>query len=129
MEHKQGAIAEIIYYNKENCYAILVMENDEEQFTAVGYLPQAEKGRRFSFEGVWKTHPQYGEQFAFSSFEEEMPSTAEGMEAFLVSGVIKGIGKKTAAAIIAHFGAETLQIIEQQPERLIEVEGLSLIHI
>ncbi len=124
MEEKQGSIAEVIYYNKENCYTIAVIENEEEEFTAVGYLPVAEKGRSFTFEGVWKNHSVYGEQFAFSAFHEEMPQTVQGIEGFLASGVMKGIGKKTASSIVHQFGTDTFHIIEQEPERLCEVDGI-----
>lgn len=124
MEEKHGSIAEIIYYNKENCYTIAVIENEGEEFTVVGYLPVAEKGRLFSFEGTWKNHAVYGEQFAFSSFREEIPQTIQGIEGFLASGVLKGIGKKTAACIVKKFGTDTFRIIEEEPERLSEVEGI-----
>lgn len=127
MEQKSAEITEIIYYNKENGYAILVMENEGEQFTAVGYLPNAEKGRSFSMEGIWKTHPQYGEQFAFSVYEEKMPETTAGIESFLSSGVIRGIGKKMAALIVAHFGEDTLRIMEKEPQRLLEIDGIGQI--
>lgn len=120
----KGSIAEIIYHNKDNYYTIAVVENEEEQFTAVGYLPAADRGRAFSFRGVWKTHPTYGEQFSFSEYQEEMPSTHEGIEGFLSSGLLKGIGKKTAAAIVRKFGAETFRVIEKEPQRLTEVEGI-----
>lgn len=120
----KGSIAEIIYRNKDNYYTIAVVENEEEQFTAVGYLPAADRGRAFSFRGVWKTHPTYGEQFSFSEYQEEMPSTHEGIEGFLSSGLLKGIGKKTAAAIVRKFGAETFRVIEKEPQRLTEVEGI-----
>ncbi len=124
MEEKKGTISEIIYHNKENAYTIAVVDGDEEQYTAVGTLPLAERGRAFLFRGSWKVHPTYGEQFAFSSYEEEMPETTEGIEGFLASGVLKGIGKKTASAIVAKFGKDTFRIIEESPGRLTEVEGI-----
>lgn len=120
----QGSIAEVIYHNKDNYYTIAVVENEETQVTIVGYLPSVDRGRAYSFRGLWKTHPTYGEQFSFTEYEEEMPSTHEGIEGFLASGVLKGIGKKTAAAIVKKFGAETFDIIEKQPHRLTEVEGI-----
>ncbi len=120
----QGSIAEVIYHNKENYYTIAVVENDEEQFTVVGYLPSADRGRAFRFRGLWKNHPTYGEQFGFTEYEEELPSTHEGIEGFLSSGLLKGIGKKTAAAIVRKFGAETFDIIEKEPCRLTEVDGI-----
>lgn len=124
MEEKKGTITELIYHNKENYYTIAVVENEEEQFTAVGYLPGPDKGRCFSFTGVWKTHPSYGEQFSFSEYREEMPKTSQGIEDFLASGILKGIGRKTATAIVAKFKEETMEIIAQAPQRLTEVSGI-----
>lgn len=124
MEERTGVIEEIIYYNKDNAYTIAVVENETEQFTAVGYLPGAEKGRSFLFRGSWKTHAAYGEQFAFTSYEEQMPTTDQGIESFLSSGLLKGIGKKTASLIVKRFGPETFRIIEQEPIRLTEIPGI-----
>jgi exodeoxyribonuclease V alpha subunit len=120
----QGSIAEVIYHNKENYYTIAVVENESEQFTVVGYLPAAERGRAFSFRGAWKTHSTYGEQFSFTEYQEEMPSTSEGIEGFLSSGLLKGIGRKTAIAIVKKFGEKTFEIIENEPHRLTEVSGI-----
>ena len=120
----QGSISEVIYHNKDNYYTIAVVENEETQFTAVGYLPTVDRGRTYTFRGLWKNHPTYGEQFSFTEYQEEMPSSHEGIEGFLASGVLKGIGKKTAAAIVRKFGAETFNIIEKEPQRLTEIEGI-----
>jgi len=124
MEQRQGTISDIIYRNKDNGYTIAVFENAEEQFTGVGYIPATDKGRTFKLSGTWKTHPSYGEQFAISEYEEIMPTTDEGIENFLASGALKGIGKKTAACIVKKFGSETLRILEEEPDRLAEVEGI-----
>jgi exodeoxyribonuclease V alpha subunit len=126
MEEKKGILSDIIFHNKDNGYTIALVESEEteEQFTAVGCLPSPDKGRTFLFKGVWKTHPSYGEQFAFESYQEEIPSSAQGIEGFLASGILKGIGKKTAAAIVSRFGEDALRIIEEEPARLTEVEGI-----
>lgn len=123
-EEKQGIIAEIIFHNQDNAYTIAVFETEEEQFTAVGSLPACRKGSTYIIRGQWKTHPTYGEQFAFSSFEEVMPSSEAGIEEFLASGVLKGIGRKTAAAIVAKFGSDTFDIIEKEPDKLTEISGI-----
>ena len=68
MERVKGTIIELIYYNEENCYAVIGVENPEMDFVAVGYLPNAEKGRTFVFEGTWKNHATYGEQFSFTTW-------------------------------------------------------------
>lgn len=124
MEEKQGIISEIIFYNEENGYTIAVMETETEYFTVVGCLPSCVKGTSYKLRGTFKTHPTYGEQFAFSEFEEVLPTGAAGIEGFLASGIIKGIGPKMASAIVKEFGEETFEIMEQQPERLSEVPGI-----
>lgn len=123
-EEKTGSIEEIIYYNEENGYTVAVFETESEQFTAVGYLPGAEKGRCFLLRGNFKTHSSYGEQFAFTSYEEQMPTTDQGIESFLSSGLLKGIGKKTAALIVKRFGSDTFRIIREEPLRLTEISGI-----
>lgn len=126
MEEKKGILAEIIYYNKGNGYTVALVENEEtqEQFTTVGYMHEPTKGRTFAFTGEWKNHTTYGEQFAFQSYREELPQTPDGIENFLASGIIKGIGKKTAIAIVKKFGKETFRIMEEEPERLTQVDGI-----
>lgn len=124
MEEKQGTIVDIIFHNEKNGYTVAVFETELEAFTVVGNLPYADVGRNYLLRGNFTEHPAYGEQFAIKEFEEAMPSTADGIRAFLASGVIKGIGKKTAAAIVSKFGADTLRIIEEEPERLLEISGI-----
>lgn len=124
IEEKQGTVADIIFRNEENGYTIVIFETEDEQFTAVGTLPSCRKGASYLLRGQWKIHPSYGEQFSVIEFEEVMPSSEAGIEDFLASGVLKGIGKKTAAAIVARFGSETFDILENEPERLTEVSGI-----
>lgn len=124
IEEKQGSIVEIIFQNKENGYTVAVFETELEAFTIVGNLPGAGVGRSYILTGEFVEHPSYGEQFAIKSFEEVMPSTEEGIREFLTSGVMKGIGRKTAAAIVARFGKDTLDIIENHPHMLTEISGI-----
>ncbi len=124
IEEKQGKVADMIFRNEENGYTIVVFETEDEQFTAVGTLPSCRKGASYLLRGQWKTHPSYGEQFSIIGCEEVMPSSEAGIEDFLASGVLKGIGKKTAAAIVAKFGSATFDILENEPERLTEVSGI-----
>ncbi len=119
-----GTVAEIIYHNAQNGYTVAVVENQDQQFTAVGYLPDYFRGRTFSFQGVWKTHPSYGEQFSIESYEEHLPQTVTAIENFLASGVIKGVGKKTANLLVSKFGEQTLEIMEKESHRLLEIEGI-----
>ncbi len=121
-----AVLRELIYANPENGYTVAVFECPEEdiELTGVGILPFAHPGRRYRLTGDWGTHKRYGEQFAFTSATEELPTTADGIEAFLASGAIRGVGRKTAKAIVSRFREKTLEIIEKEPERLTEVSGI-----
>ncbi len=124
MEEKLGRLADIIYFNDANCYTVAVFETENEQFSAVGYMPAPSKGKRYELSGEWGVHPRYGEQFAFSSFKEVEPTTEDGIAAFLASGVFKGVGPVTAEAIVKKFGSEALKIIQNEPDKLTEVPGI-----
>lgn len=123
-KEKTGTLTDLIFYNRDNFFAISVFESGNEQFYAVGYLPHAEKGRTYTLIGDWKNHPKYGEQFAFTSYEEKEPETEVGIVSFLSSGVIKGVGPSTARAIVKTFGENTIDILRETPERLTEVSGI-----
>ena len=126
----EGVIADIIFHNRENGYTVAVFEIElpedgaEDYFTVVGNIPQAAEGKSYRLTGEFVENPRYGEQFAVSACEEIMPSSKEGIKDFLASGAIKGVGKKTAAAIVAAFGEETFDIIERHPERLTQIPGI-----
>lgn len=120
----KGTIAEIIFHNRENGYTVAVLETDLEAFTVVGTLPGVSVGRTYTLRGEFTEHPVYGEQFAIREWNEEMPSTRDGIREFLASGVMKGIGRKTAQLIVSHFGEKTLEIISDAPERLTEISGI-----
>ncbi len=129
MEEKIGTIVEIIFRNVENGYTVAVMESRDssdsgEFFTVVGNLPRVSKGSHFKLVGMFKNHPTYGEQFSFTEFEEVTPTGREAIFDFLSSGIIKGIGPSTAAAIISKFGDDALKVMEESPERLMEVSGI-----
>ena len=124
IEEKQGTIAEIIFHNEENGYTVAVFETEIEAFTIVGNLPSAAAGRRYTVRGEFTVHPSYGEQFSVREFEEMMPTTKDGIREFLASGAMKGIGRKTAAAIVSKFGTDTLRVIEEEPQRLTEISGI-----
>ena len=100
MEIKIGVFTDIIFHNEENGYTIAEMETDEELLTVVGNLSKAVRGTCYELTGEFKIHPRYGEQFVFSSAAEKLPTTVSGIEVFLASGVIKGIGPKTATSIV-----------------------------
>lgn len=124
LEEKQGTIAEIIFHNSENGYTVAIFETETDAFTAVGNLPAVTAGRSYILQGEFTTHPVYGEQFSIKSFEEVMPSTEDGIREFLASEAMKGIGRKTAAAIVSVFGIDTIRVIEEEPQRLTDVPGI-----
>lgn len=116
----------IIYYNNENGYLIGVFGAGRERHTAVGYLLQPREGEEYSLNGGWTTHAKYGRQFAFQSAEHHLPVSEAGVEQYLSSGLIKGIGPALASRIVEHFGAKTASVINDDPDRLTEVEGIGV---
>ncbi|MBQ9708791.1 MAG: ATP-dependent RecD-like DNA helicase, partial [Firmicutes bacterium] len=124
LEEYEGAIVEIIFHNSENGYTVAIFETDLEAFTVVGTLPSVRVGQSLKIRGQFREHPTYGEQFQISEWEETLPSSKEGIREFLASGVMKGVGKKTARLIVSKFGEDTLRVIEEEPERLTEINGI-----
>lgn len=124
MEKKIGKITDIVFYNDNNGYTIAIMETEEEIFTVVGTLPRCHVGGHYELKGTFIVHPKYGEQFSFTHGEEIMPSTEAGIEGFLASSIIKGIGPKTAGAIVAKFGKDSLKVMEERPQDLALVPGI-----
>ncbi len=120
----EGSVDRIIFQNESNGYCVMAFSTREGVITAAGQLPLAAKGRRFQLEGEWRNHPKYGPQFAFSSFSEMAPDSADSMAAFLSSGVIKGVGPSLAEAVVRVFGTDTLRIISEEPDRLLQVPGV-----
>ena len=124
MEQKRVRVSEVIYQNPKNGYTVIMAKNETEQFKGVGYFPEPVVGREFLLTGRFTVNPQYGEQFEFNEYEEVIPTSAEGIEGFLASGLLKGVGRKTAQAIVKKFGTETFNVIENEPERLTQVDGI-----
>ena len=124
MEEITGTLTQVFFYNEENGYTIAEMETEDQLITIVGGLPYAKPGTTYLLRGEFRIHPRYGEEFSFSHAEEAIPTTAVGIREFLASGTIKGIGAKTAAAIVNKFGDKTLEVIESDPDRLTEVDGI-----
>ena len=122
-----GYIDHIIFRNEENGYTVMVLKEtkEEEELTCVGSFPSVTQGASIEASGVYTHHPVYGKQFQISSFVEKMPEDTEAMERYLGSGAIKGIGVALAARIVRKFGADTIRIVEEEPERLAEVKGIS----
>jgi exodeoxyribonuclease V alpha subunit len=124
MEEKIGVLTEIVYHNAENGYTVAVLRGADESFTAAGVMPGASAGRKCRLTGCFKEHPVYGRQFSFSEYTLEMPDTDEAIELFLASGALKGVGKKTAASIVKAFGSDALRVIEEEPHRLMRIDGI-----
>lgn len=121
-----GQLEKITFHNEDNHYTIarLRAEQPEGLITVVGHLAGAGPGEYLTLDGKWETHPRYGQQFKFESFEITLPSSIAGIKKYLAAGFIKGIGAKTAQALVDHFAEDTLDIIEQHPGRLLEVSGI-----
>lgn len=124
MVELEGVIERITYYNEESGYTVARLKTGKESVTVVGYLLHVRNGESISLSGDWTIHPTYGRQFNVESFEIIPPVTKEGIERYLGSGMIKGIGPVTAKKIVKKFGLETLKVIEEKPERLMEIEGI-----
>ena len=126
-ESVTGYIDHIIFRNEENGYTVFVMKGveGEEELTCVGTFPVINQGASIEAVGSYTNHHVYGKQFQISSFTEKMPEDALAMERYLGSGAIKGIGAALAGRIVRHFGEDTIRIVEEEPERLAEVKGIS----
>ena len=122
-----GYIDHIIFRNEDNGYTVMVLKgvSEEEELTCVGSFPVVTQGASVELEGNFTQHPVYGKQFQAVRLTEKMPEDALAMERYLGSGAIKGIGAALAGRIVRHFGDDTFQIVENEPERLSEVKGIS----
>lgn len=125
MEKIIGYIDHIIYRNAENGYSVFVLICEEEELTCVGFFSDIAEGMHMEASGEYTEHPVYGIQFKVSSFEEKAPQDEVAIERYLGSGAIKGIGVALAARIVRHFKKDTFRIIEEEPERLAEIKGIS----
>ena len=122
-----GYIDHIIFRNEDNGYTVMVLKGvkDEDELTCVGTFPVITQGASIEAEGNFIQHPVYGKQFQAVRLTEKMPEDAMAMERYLGSGAIKGIGAALAGRIVRHFGSDTLRIVEEEPERLVEIKGIS----
>ena len=122
-----GYIDHVIFRNDDNGYTVMVLKGleEEKELTCVGTFPAITQGASIEAMGNYITHPVYGKQFQISSYVEKMPEDALAMERYLGSGAIKGIGAALAARIVRRFGNDTMRIVEEEPERLAEIKGIS----
>lgn len=120
----QGTVEEIIFQNESNGYTVAILENDEDVVTIVGVMPMLNIGETLEIHGQWEQHPSYGEQLKVEVYTEVIPATLKGIERYLSSGLISGIGPKTAKNIVNTFGTEALEILQYSPHRLKEISGI-----
>ncbi len=125
METLSGYVEHIVFQNSENGYTVLNFVCGEEEITCVGIFHGVSEGESLELKGDYSTHPTYGKQFKMESFQIKPPEDVLSIERYLGSGAIKGIGAALAARIVRKFQEDTFQIIENEPERLAEVKGIS----
>src|SRR5690554_2817820 len=132
-----GSVERVTFYNPENGYSVIRLKPDsrsmllykyasgrEALVTVVGNLPEVNPGEWLRLSGRWINHPEYGRQFIAEQCEQALPATVEGIKRYLGSGMIRGVGKVMAERIVAKFGEATLDIIDQEPDRLQEILGI-----
>jgi exodeoxyribonuclease V alpha subunit len=122
----EAVVERITYANQETGYTVarVATGRSGDLLTVVGRLLGAQPGESLRLRGRWTSHPQYGRQFQVETYQTVLPATVQGIGRYLGSGLIKGIGPKMAERIVDHFGQATLEVIEQEPVRLVEVAGL-----
>ena len=120
-----GVVEYITFQNSENGYTVLDFSSDGEIYTATGNIGELYCGEKVTFTGRWSVHPTFGKQLKVEGCRREMPETAAEMLSYLSSGIIKGVKEKTAQKIVERFGSEAFAVIENAPERLAEIKGIS----
>lgn len=126
MAEVQGTVEGIVFKNENNGYVVAHIKDKKKKITITGFIPYISEGQNLKIQGEWFNHPQFGEQFKVSLCEEIVPTSLEGIEKYLSSGIISGIGPVTAKKIVEHFGEETLEILDENIERLKEIDGIGI---
>ena len=131
MERLRCVVERITYQNEQNGYSVIKCraKGYSDLVTVVGAMPEVHVGAVLSLTGEWKIDSKYGRQFSVESFEETLPATVLGIEKYLGSGLVKGIGPKFAKRIVQEFGSDTLQVIEDEPDRLLQVPGIGSVRV
>ena len=127
IEYQQitGVVEDVVFYNTENSFTVLDVSSGGELITAVGILPEITAGEKVVLTGTWDMHQSFGRQFRVNRFERYLPDTAAQFLKYLSSGAIKGVGPKTATQMVERFGDNTFNVIENEPERLTVLRGIS----
>lgn len=121
----KGIIEDIVFKNNDNGYAICIIDCDGEPVTLTGIMPGINEGEMMSASGTWVNHPTYGKQFSVISYSKEMPATSAAILTYLSSGAVKGIGPVTAKRIVDIYGEDSLSVIEEHPEWLSDIKGIT----
>lgn len=121
-----GTVEHIVYHNDKNQYTVLEMAAGDELVTVVGAFPFVSEGEELHIYGTWSSHPSFGDQFKADTFERARPATTSAMLKYLSSGAVKGVGAATARRIIDTFGVQALTVIENEPERLAQIKGITI---
>ena len=124
MEVLEGFVEGIKYKNEDTGYIVARVNVDKSSITVVGTVPFLKESQHIKITGQWTEHRTFGKQFAISQCEEIVPTTIEGIKQYLSSGIIRGIGPVTAKKIINHFGEDTIKILDENIEKLKEVDGI-----
>ena len=124
----EGLVESVVFHNPENGYTVLSLSDDEglSELTCVGYMPSPVEGERLRVTGSYVNNPRYGTQLSIESYDRVKPETAQGMEKYLGSGIIKGIGERLAKRIVKTFGGLTFDVMEKTPVRLAEIKGITV---
>ena len=123
LDELEGTLERVVFHNPENGYTVFRMriEGKEDLATVVGAMSSPQPGSNLRVRGHWTSHPKFGRQMQMISWEEHRPATTEGIRLFLASGCIKGVGPRWADRIVARFGTETLRVLDEDPDRLLEL--------
>lgn len=127
IETVNGTIENVVYRNENNDYTVIEISNEKnELITAVGIMPMAFEGERVVLNGEWSFHKEFGKQFAFESYEKKLPEEADGIFQYLSSSTVKGVGPVTALKIVNRFGPDSFDVIENHPEWLTDIPGITM---
>jgi exodeoxyribonuclease V alpha subunit len=133
MDTLTGSVERLTFYNPENGYSVVRLKPERGRMpgmgpdglvTVTGNLPELSPGEHLRLQGKWTNHPKHGLQFQVEICEQILPATVAGIRRYLGSGLVRGIGPRLAERIVAHFGERTLQVIESQPELLLQVPDI-----
>ncbi len=120
-----GTVERVVYHNDKNQYTVLEMAAGDDLVTVVGAFPFVSEGEELRVYGAWSSHPSFGDQFRADTFERARPATTAAMLKYLSSGAVKGVGPATARRIVDAFGAQALTVIENDPQRLSQIKGIT----